>query len=272
LIVMHPSWCRLAWRRLLVTGGLMIGLAACTTALPPDKTPALGGPFNEQTRAGYVTLAGAQGSFADRDFRHFRGKATDAMLGREVWPDKVASRTLAADYRPELIAWRERLLDALEANGREQTPAEAAAAQVAFDCWLGELEGGIGINQDTACKTAFLTSLGQVEGVLTDLPEAFVVYFDVGSERLGGDARDELTAAARAVRFVQPTRVNVVGYADPTGAARANQELSERRAQAVADSLIRAGVPESAIVVEGRGAEPGVPGRQARRVEVTFGS
>lgn len=264
---MHPSWGKLA-----AVGGLVIGLGACTTALPPERTPALGGPFNEQMRGGYVTLAGGQGGFADRDTRHFRGKATDAMLGREVWPDKVASRKLVADYRPELIAWRERLLDALEANGRARTPDDAAAAQVAFDCWLSELASGVAINQDTACKTAFLASLGQVEAVLTDLPDAFVVYFDVGSERLGGDALDQLTAAARAARFVQPARVSVIGYTDPSGAARANQELSQQRAQAVADILVRAGVPESAIVVEGRGGLPGVPAAQARRVEVAFDS
>jgi outer membrane protein OmpA-like peptidoglycan-associated protein len=263
---MHP------WGKLVVAGGLMIGLAACVTALPPDKTEALGGPFNEQIKDGYVTLAGAQGSFADPDRRHFHGKATEAMLGRTVWPDKTARRTMPADYRPELIAWRERLLEVLEANGRERTPAEAAAAQVAYDCWLAEVGGGAPINQDTACKTAFLTSLGRVEAVLTDVPEAYVVYFDVGSEFLGGDARDELTAAARAARFIQPARINVVGYADPTGAARANQELSVQRAQAVADTLIRSGVPESAILVEGRGAESGVPAAQARRVEVTFDS
>ena len=262
---MHPL------SKLAVAGGLMIGLGACTTALPPDKTEALGGPFNEQIKDGYVTLAGAQGSFADPDRRHFHRKATEAMLGGPVWPDKVASRTMPVDYRPELIGWRERLLDALEAGAREQAPAEAAAAQVAYDCWLGEIGSGTPINEDTACKTTFLTSLGEVEAVLTNVPDVYVIYFDVGSEFLSGNARDELTAAARAARFIQPARINVVGYADPSGAASANQALSQQRAQAVADTLVRSGVPESAIVVEARGAA-GASGAQGRRVEVTFDS
>jgi outer membrane protein OmpA-like peptidoglycan-associated protein len=263
---------KLGLGKLVVTGLLMTGLASCVTALPPDKTDALGGTFNEQIKDGYVTLADAQGSFADPDARHFHRKSSEAMLGGPVWPDKVASRTMPADYRPELIGWRERLLDALEAGGREQAPNEAAEAQVAFDCWLAEIGSGTAIDQDTACKTAFLTSLGEVEAVLTNVPDAYVVYFDVGSDFLGGFARDEITAAARAARFIQPARVNVVGFADQSGSASVNQALSQQRAQAVADALIRSGVPESAIVVDARGAVPGDSGVEGRRVEVTFGS
>lgn len=263
---------KLGLGKLVVAGLLITGLTSCVTALPPDKTDALGGTFNEQIKDGYVTLAEGQGSFVDPDSRHFHRKASEAMLGGPVWPDKVSSRSMPADYRPELIGWRERLLDALEANGREQAPIEAAEAQVAFDCWLAEIGSGTAIDQDTACKTAFLTSLGEVEAVLINVPDAYVVYFDVGSDFLGGNARDEVTAAARAAQFIQPARVNVVGYADPSGAASVNQALSQQRAQAVADALIRSGVPESAIVVDARGAVPGDSGVEGRRVEVTFGS
>ena len=49
-------------------------------------------------------------------------------------------------------------------------------------------------------------------------------------------------------------KLKVTGYADSaTGSAAYNQQLSERRAQAVAKELVKLGVPEENIVVEGKG-------------------
>ena len=48
--------------------------------------------------------------------------------------------------------------------------------------------------------------------------------------------------------------VDVVGHADVTGAAMANEKLSLRRAQAVADLLARGGIPRDRLKVSGRGA------------------
>ena len=127
----------------LAWAGLLIGLGACTTALPPEKTTALGGPFNEEVKQGYLRLAEAQPALTDfADWYHFRGKARNAMLGNTVWPDKVASRAIPAAAQPEAVAQRERLLRVLEGGGRVAAPADAAAAQTNFDCWLEELEFG----------------------------------------------------------------------------------------------------------------------------------
>ena len=61
------------------------------------------------------------------------------MLGDEVWPDRVASRRMPAHARDTMLVERARLVDALEASARRQSPREAAKAQVGFDCWLGEV-------------------------------------------------------------------------------------------------------------------------------------
>ena len=52
----------------------------------------------------------------------------------------------------------------------------------------------------------------------------------------------------------------VVGYSDRTGAAEYNQQLSARRAQAVADELVTLGIPAQNISSEGRGASESVTG------------
>lgn len=49
-------------------------------------------------------------------------------------------------------------------------------------------------------------------------------------------------------------KLKVTGYADSaTGSAAYNQQLSERRAQAVAKELVKLGVAEESIIVEGKG-------------------
>ena len=122
--------------KLLGLLGLLLG--ACT-ALPPDKTEALGPVFNEDAKQGYVALAGSTWDAGDWDFIHFDRKAEQAMLGDEVWPDRVASRLMPASARETMLVERARLVDALEASARRQSPREAAKAQVSFDCWLDEV-------------------------------------------------------------------------------------------------------------------------------------
>lgn len=67
-------------------------------------------------------------------------------------------------------------------------------------------------------------------------------------------------------------KLSVVGYADSaTGSSVYNQKLSERRAQAVAAELVKLGVAESQIVVEGKGGVAAEnPASLNRRVIITI--
>ena len=59
------------------------------------------------------------------------------------------------------------------------------------------------------------------------------VLFNVGSAAISAQARSELHDVAAKAKGIKGYLVSVVGYADPTGNAEANQKLSERRAAAV---------------------------------------
>jgi outer membrane protein OmpA-like peptidoglycan-associated protein len=254
---------------LLALAGLLIGLGACTTALPPEKTGALGGPFNEAIKDGYLRLAEAQRSATDvADWYHFRAKARAAMLGHTVWPDKVASRTVPAAWQAQAIEQREHLLRVLEGGGREAAPADAAAAQINFDCWLEELESVKDPERFSDCRESFGAALALAENALIDAP--YLVFFEPDSDRLDPQALDVVTVAARAARVAEPAAIAVTGYADPAGAASANQELSQRRAEAVAAALRAAGVPAGGIRTAARGAAAAGTAERARRVEITF--
>ena len=82
---------------------------------------------------------------------------------------------------------------------------------------------------------------------------------------------------AHALKDNPNTRVKIEGYTDSVGSDSYNQELSQRRAQAVADALQSRGVPADRYQIEGLGKEFPVAtndtpaGRQQnRRVEIVF--
>lgn len=70
--------------------------------------------------------------------------------------------------------------------------------------------------------------------------------------------------------------ITVVGHTDQTGSARANMRLGRRRAQKVADQLVRQGVPRRNIKVISKGqtqpavrvSDPSIPALKNRRVEI----
>ncbi len=73
------------------------------------------------------------------------------------------------------------------------------------------------------------------------------VVSDVARQRA-----DAVISALRQVGFTA-TSVKVIGHTDPLGPEAHNQRLSEQRARAFADFLVKEGVPASIITTEGRG-------------------
>src|SRR3954464_12609139 len=67
------------------------------------------------------------------------------------------------------------------------------------------------------------------------------VYFKTGSAALSPEGKSELTAIATKAKAVRGYAISVLGYADPTGNAAANERLSDRRAQAVINYLKQSG-------------------------------
>jgi outer membrane protein OmpA-like peptidoglycan-associated protein len=247
--------------------GLLLG--ACT-ALPPDKTAALGPAFNEDAKQGYVALAGSAWDAGDWDFIHFNRKAADATLGDQVWPDRVSSRLMPAAARQTMLVERDRLVDALEASARKRNPSEAAKAQVSFDCWLWEVGTSGRPDRSTGCKETYMAELAKIEGGLRDIPEMYAVYFENGSALLSVSARNTITDAVRALNLFDGRRIDVVGFADTAGSATYNEALANERALAVVEGLLQAGVPAELINAgAASGAARGAAAAQDRRVDIT---
>ena len=88
----------------------------------------------------------------------------------------------------------------------------------------------------------------------------YLVFFDWDRADLTDRARQIVAEAAASATHVQTTRLEVQGNADLSGTSTYNQALSVRRARAVAGELVRDGVPQAEIAVQGFGeTRPLVP-------------
>jgi len=107
--------------------------------------------------------------------------------------------------------------------------------------------------------------------------KVFLVFFDWDKDVVTPEGMAILQQAAATFRAGGPVTIQVTGYTDASGSAGYNQRLSERRANNVANALVRLGVPRQAMVVSGRGKNDqrvptadGVREPQNRRVEIVF--
>ena len=105
----------------------------------------------------------------------------------------------------------------------------------------------------------------------------YLVFFDWDRANLTDRARQIIAEAAKATTRVQVTRIEVSGHTDTSGTPRYNQALSVRRAQAVAEELVRDGVARESISTQGFGKRQllvptanGVREPQNRRVEIVL--
>lgn len=101
--------------------------------------------------------------------------------------------------------------------------------------------------------------------------------FDVDSAILKPGADAEIDRVAAVLNKYPKTRIRIEGYTDSTGPEQYNQELSERRAQAVKNALITKGVSPERMVTVGLGESNPVAGNETpegrqlnRRVNVVI--
>ncbi len=103
------------------------------------------------------------------------------------------------------------------------------------------------------------------------------LLFDTDSARLNRGLRSDLRKVASSLQQYPQSTVQVIGHTDNTGTAAYNQDLSVRRANAVADVLTNNGVPFNRINAFGRGEDQPIASNlteegkaQNRRVEIVI--
>lgn len=126
-------------------------------------------------------------------------------------------------------------------------------------------------------KVAALQQLGFVPADSAwELNLGVKLLFETNIDELSTEGREAVASVARALTRVGIDRVLVEGHTDNVGPARYNEQLSLRRAETVAQQLVKVGLQDSMIERRGLGLSKPVAdnataeGRaQNRRVVVT---
>ncbi len=162
------------------------------------------------------------------------------------------------------------------ANSKDSCPNTPAGAKVdAKGCELDDDKDGV-VNSKDACPNTPAGVRVDIRGCeIKDVITLSGVNFESNSDVLLDTSEQRLAQAAGTLRKNADLKVEVAGHTDSDGAAAYNESLSERRARAVRNYLVNAGVNEANLTVRGYGeAEPiadnGSPlGKAAnRRVEL----
>ena len=102
-----------------------------------------------------------------------------------------------------------------------------------------------------ACDTPAVTP--PMQPAPPQAPVSYMAFFELGSVKLSDQSLQTISQAAQVYKTKANARVQVTGYADTVGSPAMNVQLSQRRANAVKDGLVKAGVPAAAITTGGDG-------------------
>ena len=256
-----------------------------------DMTPQ-GSAFQTSLYKGYVDLAASEYAEADyRDSDTFAGRAIRAGSGQLVQPEQIDQRALPEDKAGELMSARRRLTLALSGGAAERKPAEAAQAQVMFDCWMQEQEENFQPEDIARCRGALMAALEALEArpmakaepapppapKLPPVPGPYVVFFETDSFELTEKSLAIVKEAAGMASSAQVMKAVLSGHTDTVGSDGYNKDLSRARAVAVGNALMEAGVSRKLVQKDYYGesklriATPDNTANQDnRRVEIKF--
>jgi hypothetical protein len=129
-----------------------------------------------------------------------------------------------------------------------------------------------------AAPTAYAQQSGGPRAAAMSGPTApgqYLVFFELDRATLTSDGRNVVAEAAQEFQRTGAARISLAGHADRSASEAYNQQLSERRVEAVRRELVRLGVPDAAIMAAAFGeTDPlvqtadGVREPRNRRVEI----
>ena len=238
----------------------LLSLAACGPKQPPAElvgarnayANAEAMPVTQQydpaaLHEAKVALDAAEQAFADEGPKDYTTLDLSYVAERKA-QIAVAKATVAAEEAKQAAAQKELAAAALAARAEADARAEAALAELAA------------VKRDQ--RGLVLTLSGSV-------------LFKSNSAALLPEAQNRLQQVAQALNESKGAPLVIEGHTDSQGSDTFNKDLSEKRAQAVKDFLVKAGYDSSLIQVQGLGeADPVADNTSAegrannRRVEI----
>ncbi|WP_299579593.1 OmpA family protein [uncultured Sunxiuqinia sp.] len=145
----------------------------------------------------------------------------------------------------------ERIAD-LEAQIKKSREEDARKVQEADDQLgrrIDDLDG----------QVAMLANAGDDDIVGRLINEGYVnIFFDFNSSKIDKGAADAINLLRNYMMKNANVAVNLIGYADEKGTEEYNKKLSTKRAEAVAELLVKSGIDKSRLHTEGKGEDTSV--------------
>jgi len=233
--------------------------------------------LNRQTEQLNQRLQGAEQHVKSLDQKASQGSAVPVATVRpDQAPDRVPDRV--SDQVPPEIPRETKDSQVTSATETQLPLRSKAAAQPPRQATQKTDESR---QQRDADLQKLKQSLGQIaetrrtaDGVVMTFGEKSI-RFDSGNSNLSPQYRGILNRVARVVMPLKRYSIYVYAYTDDTGTKDYNLQLSARRARAVRDALVQAGIDPSLISTKGFGkSKPLVTGSNPkdrapnRRVEI----
>jgi outer membrane protein OmpA-like peptidoglycan-associated protein len=215
-------------------------VAMSLAALPASAAQKAGAgapqPASKQENIGVFTGL-AVGAAAGGPIGAMVGVVAGAWLGDHYHKQSVANHDLAAQNHA-LAAQNQTLTASLSGSEQERQDLAgklslATQSLASNQAQQAELDRTVQLSDDIETNVAFRTA-------------------DASVNDLQAPALRKIGALAAALP--PGAKVRIDGYADPRGPATLNDDLSLRRAEAVAQTLEQAGCPKDRLVVEAHGA------------------
>ena len=162
--------------------------------------------------------------------------------------DAEVARQAAANAGQRATLANDRAAAAEEASTEARATAQAAQERADEIRRVAETE----MNRLTEALGRIAETRRTALGLVMSLDEGYL-KFDFDKAELRPESRELLSRIAGILYTAEDFTITVSGHTDARGAEEYNQQLSERRAQAVADYLIAAGLSPELFTVQGLG-------------------
>lgn len=208
-----------------------------------------------------------------RRVEHAEEKSSAAQLQAS---HAEASAQHAAQQRDQAEAARAQFQQAAQAAGQQAQTAQAEAAKAKQEAQQYREDREAELTRLQQALSQIAETRRTAMGVIMTL-DSNSIRFDFDKADLRPQYREVLSRVAGVLTTLKGYRIDINGYADDVGTQEYNLKLSERRAQAVRDYLVQAGLDANIVSVKGYGkVDPRVSGDSAqaraanRRVEIAI--
>jgi outer membrane protein OmpA-like peptidoglycan-associated protein len=255
-------------RKLFTAMGLACGLAACATM--PASNAAL------ETARSDVQSAEADPNVSKYAALDLEAAKRNLGAAEDAWQHHDNAAASQSAYLATQSAHIAQAHGAAKADDARVAAGQAQRDQIMLAARTQEAEAAKTQRDQAQAELEALKATQTARGSLVTLGD---VLFDTGKAQLKPGTDLKLDQLAQFLKEHPDRRIRIEGFTDNTGSDAFNEELSQRRADAVKAALMERNVDPSRIGTEGYGKAYPVAsnndsgGRQLnRRVEVVIGA